>query len=359
MRIHQICARLQQGDAITSNVLNLHRTFLSWGLESHVYAHDEDPRVAHNNEGEDLYRRKFLREKGDLLLYHYSVYNENHRLFLRSRNRKILVYHNITPPRFFAPYSRQIASFCERGIRLLPRLRDCDFAWGVSDFNRRDLVQAGFPPERTGVMPIYMDFSYLTEESPGMTARLRDGRWNILFVGRLVPNKRVDELLRFFVYYHHMVNPNSRLMVIGASWLDSYTRELWDIVEKYRLAGSVMLPGGSLGVSDRDLTSCYRSADLFMTMSEHEGFCVPLVESMREGLPIMAYEAAAVPETLGGCGILFRRNNFPCLAEAVEELRLNASFREGIVAGEKRRFQQFEPQEMERRLRELLAPYLS
>ncbi len=359
MRVHQICARLQQGDAISSNVLNLHRTFLSWGLESHVYAADEDPRLAHLNEGEDLYRRKFMREKKDLLLYHYSVYNENYRLYLRSRNRKVLIYHNITPPRYFAPYSPVIASFCERGLHLLPRLRGCDLALGVSDFNRRDLVKAGFAPERTGVMPIFMDYSYLHDEVPGMRDRLRDGRWNILFVGRLVPNKKVDELLRFFAYYHHMVNPNSRLMVIGASWMDRYTRELWDIIEGYRLADSVVLPGGSLGVSDRELATYYRSADLFITMSEHEGFCVPLVESMREGLPIMAFEAAAVPETLGGSGVLFRRKNFPVLAELVEELRLNVTFREKIVAGERERFWHFHPEKMEDRLRELLGPFLA
>jgi glycosyltransferase involved in cell wall biosynthesis len=208
-------------------------------------------------------------------------------------------------------------------------------------------------------MPIYVDFSYLDEEEPGMRARLRDGRWNILFVGRLVPNKRVDELLRFFVYYHHVVNPGTRLMVIGASWLDGYTRELWRIVEEYRLAGSVMLPGGTMGVSDRELASFYRSADVFMTMSEHEGFCVPLAESMKEGLPIVAYAAAAVPETLGGSGILFTRKAFPHIAEVVEELRLNAAFRERIISGEKRRFEAFRPEAAEERLRAALAPFLS
>lgn len=359
MRVHQICARLQKGDAITNNVLNLHRIFLSWGLESHIYAHENDPRMAVHNEGEGLYRRKYRREKGDLLLYHYSVYCENYRLFLASRNRKILVYHNITPPHFFAPYSRRIASFCEKGLRLLPRLKECDCAWGVSDFNRRDLVAAGFPPERTGVVPVCLDFSYLDEEEPGMRLRLRDGRWNILFVGRLVPNKRVDELLRFFAYYLHMVNPDARLMVIGASWVEDYTRELWRIIEEYRLAGSVILPGGPLGVSDRELASFYRSADVFMTMSEHEGFCVPLVESMLEGLPVVAFAAAAVPETLGGSGILFTRKVFPYVAEVVEELRLNAAFRDKIISGERRRCEAFLPGAAEARLRESLGPFLS
>jgi glycosyltransferase involved in cell wall biosynthesis len=358
-RVHQVCARLQFGDAITNHVLRIHALLLARGIESHVYAHDNDEFHAGDNEGEALYRRSYRRSREDLLIYHYSVYNDNYRLYQGSRNRKVFIYHNITPPGFFEPYHREIATVCRKGLKLLPELRDCDLALGDSDFNRRELVAAGFAGEKSGVLPILLAGEKLERDNPALTERLRSlPETQLLFIGRLVPNKRVEDLLRFFAYYRRVVNLRSRLWVVGSSWSREYNLLLYRTARSLGLTGWVEFPGGSGGVPDPDLTSYLRSADAFVTMSEHEGFCVPLVEAMYHGVPVFAYGAAAIPDTLAGSGVMFNRKNWPYLAEAVEEVLRDEALRRGIVAGQRRRWEELSPARTEEKLFDYLRPFL-
>ncbi|MBC7228930.1 MAG: glycosyltransferase [Actinobacteria bacterium] len=355
MRVHQICARLQFGDAVTGQVLRIHETVKSWGWESHVYTTAHDERMAPLDEGLKAYRGEYLRRKDDLLLYHLSVYDENHRLYLESRNRKVLVYHNITPPEFLEPYDPHLAEVCRRGRELLPALRDCDLALGDSEYNRRELAAAGFPEERTGVLPIFVDLEALGGEyNRPLLRELDDGRVNVLFVGRLVPNKRVEDLIDVFAAYHRGVNAHSRLLLVGTSWSVTYNAELARRVRRHGLQGCVSIPGWSWGVSDEDLRAYYRAARVFVTCSLHEGFCVPLLESMFFRVPVLARHAAAIPFTLGGAGMTFRELDPPLLAEAVEELAFNRELREELAERGRRRLEEFHPEKTARRLRSFL-----
>ncbi len=358
-RVHQLCARLQFGDAVTNHVLRIDELLKARGIESHVYAHDSDAACAPLNEGEGRYRRSFKRKRGDLLIYHYSVYNDNFRLYMGSNNRKVFIYHNITPPEYFEGYSRDIAAVCRRGRELLPELRECDLALGDSDFNRRELVAAGFDEGRSGVLPILLSREKLDVDDPALTARLRalPGA-RFLFVGRLVPNKRVEDLLEFFAHYRRTQDLRARLRVVGSSWSPAYNRLLYSAVRSLGLTGWVDFPGGAAGVSDAELASYLRTADAFVTMSEHEGFCVPLLESMYHGVPVFAYAAAAVPDTLAGSGVMFTRKEWPVLAAAVREVLGDRRLREAVVAGQRRRWEELSPARTEERLFAHLAPFL-
>ncbi len=358
-RVHQICARLQFGDAVTNHVLGIHRLLRERGVESHVYANATDRAHAEDDEGERLYRRAYMRRRDDLLIYHYSVFNENRRLYLRSRNRRVLIYHNITPADYFDPWEENIAAVCRRGREELPRLAGCDLALGVSDFNRRELVEAGFPEERTAVLPVLLDEQRMSRCDGALLERLRsDPSTKLLFVGRLVPNKKIEDLLTFFARYRRVYNWRSRLLVVGSSWSGRYNRFLYATARRLGLAGSVDFPGGARGVSDEELSSYYRGADLYLSMSEHEGFCVPLVEAMYHGLPVFAYAAAAVPETMGGKGVLFYRKDWLRLGAAVEELRCDPGLRERVIEGQRRRYEELSPRRTAERLWELLGPLL-
>lgn len=359
MRVHQVCARLQFGDAVTNHVLRIHELLKARGIESHVYAHDNDAACAGYNEGERLYRRSFSRKREDLLIYHYSVYNDNHRLYLGSRNHKVFIYHNITPPEYFEGYNRDIATVCKKGRELLPELKGCDLALGDSDFNRRELVAAGFAEERSGVLPILLSEEKLDADDPGLTARLSAlPERRFLFIGRLVPNKRVEDLLGFFSFYRREADLRARLWVVGSSWSREYNRLLYSTVRSLGLTGWVDFPGGSRGVPDQGLVSYLRSADAFITMSEHEGFCVPLVESMYSGVPVFAYAAAAVPDTLAGSGVMFTRKEWPVLAAAVEEVFSDGGLRSSIVEGQRRRWEELSPARTGQKLFDHLAPFL-
>lgn len=356
MRVHQLCARLQFGDAVTNQVLRIHEVLRSWGWESHVYATSNDLAMAPVNEGLKAYRR-FMKSRKDILLFHYSIYDDNHRLYQETRNRRVLIYHNITPPEFFEPYDRHLAEVCRRGRELLPRLRKCDLALGDSEHNRQELVKAGFEEGRTGVLPIFLDLERLGGE---FNARLReeldDGRANVLFVGRLVPNKRVEDLIDLFAFYHLRVDIASRLFLVGTSWSLEYTEELARRVRAYGLQGRVSVPGGSEGVSEEDLRAYYRSAHLFVTCSLHEGFCVPLLESMYFRVPILARHAAAIPHTLGDAGVTFEHLDIPLLAEVMREMVDNHELRRALADRMGKRLQEFDGSRTEEKLRGYLEP---
>ncbi len=352
MRIHQLVARLDPGDAISNQALSMHELFRSWGFDSRLYAFDMEDYGKRFAEFDTEYRR-FMEEREDLLVYHFRIYCDNHRYFLESRNRKVLVYHNITPPEFLEHFLPEAARMCRLGRELMPRLRDCDLALGVSEFNRRELVEAGFEESRTGVLPINPPLDKLdrVEEDRALLRRLRDGRTNLLFVGRVVPNKCVEDVIKLFACYHYGVNARSRLLIAGMPQGDRYQDALLSLVEGLGLLDRVHFLGK---VSDSALKSCYLGAHYYVCMSEHEGFCVPLLEAFHFGIPVLAYAAGAVPETMGGAGVLFDRKDHPLLAELLGRLDRDPLMRERIVSAQHRRLEDFHPSLFAQRLREVI-----
>jgi len=356
MRVHQILASLEAGDAVSNQALAIHRLLAGWGFEPRLYAHNMDEFAKARAERDEGYR-PFMHQAEDLLIFHYSIYCDNYRLFLESRNRKVLVYHNITPAEYYRGFSSHLEELCRAGREILPLFSSgCDLALGDSDFNRRELVEAGFPEERTGVLPIHPPLGRLeaVEEDRSLRDLLEDGKVNFLYVGRVVPNKRVDDLIRFFSCYYRGVDSRARLVLAGLP-IGSYLSVLLDLVDDLGLEGRVLFLGK---VSDAALKACYLHSHYYLSMSEHEGFCVPLLESFHFGLPVLAYAAGAVPETMGGAGILFDRKDFPLLAELVNRLQRDPLLRERIVQAQRKRLEDFAPGVFAARLREALRRVL-
>ena len=155
MRVHQMTATLTFGDAVSNDIFEIDRRLKAWGLDGYIYAEHIDPRVADLCHSDAAYAR-FLDETDDLLIYHYSIYTPNLELYKRTRNRKIVIYHNITPPEFFRGIDSGLEAICRTGRLMLGDLRGCELALADSDFNRRELVAAGLPEEDTGVLPIFL-----------------------------------------------------------------------------------------------------------------------------------------------------------------------------------------------------------
>src|SRR6185436_14518363 len=238
----------------------------------------------------------------NLFLHHFSIGSKASRTAFALPDRMALIYHNITPPEYFVGVHRTLARQCFRGRRELHAYVDrCDLALGDSEFNRQDLEGLGFP--RTAVLPVVPGFSHLDREPNWLVAGDFDDDWtNILFVGRVIPNKKIDDLIRFFHAYHTVFNPRSRLLIVGAqSGFDRYLASL------HQLAASLGTDNVEFigHVSDEELLAFYEVADLFLCASEHEGFCVPLVEAFYMEVPVLAYAATAVPATMDGAGVLF------------------------------------------------------
>ncbi len=355
MRAHQMLVRLDAGDAVSNQTLAIHRILVERGIESHIFSDGMDEFGAGYARPSAEYA-PYRSSQEDLLIYHYSIHSESYRDFLQSRNRKVLIYHNITPAEWFLPYDEGIASLCAKGRELLSQMSGADLALGDSDFNRRELVEMGFPEERTGVLPINPPLGRLREggTDPGIQRRLADGLTNLLFVGRMVPNKCVEDLIGLFHFYHRAVNANSRLVLVGL-FFAPYARRLWRLVEELDLEERVLFLGK---VDDCGLRTCYQQAHFYLSMSEHEGFCVPLLEAFSCGLPVFAYAAGAVPETMGSAGVTFEEKSFPLICELLESVRGDPLQRERIVRAQHLRLRDFDEEAFLDRFDATVGPLL-
>jgi glycosyltransferase involved in cell wall biosynthesis len=271
---------------------------------------------------------------------------------------KILQYHNITPAAFFAPYDPGLFRLAALGRRELATLAGrVDLALGDSDFNRRELEALGF--ERTGVMPIAVNTARITDAPPrpALERILSDGLINILFVGRIVPNKKIEDHIRLAELYKRYIDSYYRFIFVGRyDGLPRYYAQVRALVEEYQMLPDRFWFTGP--VPDEDLAAFYRWSDAYVSLSEHEGFCVPLVEAMAADVPIVAYAAGAVPETLGGAGLLFAPKDLEVAAELLGSVVYDRDLRAGVLEGQRRRLKDFAPPRIEARLKETLAPFL-
>jgi glycosyltransferase involved in cell wall biosynthesis len=329
MRIHQVLATLGYGDAIGHEVLGIQRVLRAAGYDSEIFVETADHRLEPMTR--DYRELVDFSHPDNLVLHHFSLGSKASRTAFALPDRMALIYHNITPPQYFVGVHRRLARQCFRGRRELQAYADrCDLAMGDSEFNRQDLEALGFP--RTAVLPVVPDFSNLEREPNWLVARDFDDGWtNIVFVGRVIANKKIDDLIRFFHVYHTVFNPRSRLLIVGAlSGFERYVASL------HQLAATLGTPDVHFvgHVSDEELVAFYDVANLFLCASEHEGFCVPLVEAFYKKVPVLAFAATAVPATMDGAGVLFDDKDPMHVAMLMDEILSNPPLRHRIVEGQ-------------------------
>jgi glycosyltransferase involved in cell wall biosynthesis len=329
IRIHQVLATLGYGDAIGHEVLGIQRALRGHGYESEIFVETADSRL-------EPFTRDYrglidASHPDNLLIHHFSLGSKASRTAFALPDRMALVYHNITPPEYFVGVHRTLARQCFRGRRELRAYAErCDLALGDSEFNRLDLEGLGFP--RTDVLPVVPDFSHLDRTPNWMMADQFDDDWiNVVFVGRVIPNKKIEDVIRFFHAYHEIFNPRSRLLIVGAH--TGYERYLASLHQLAAALGANHVH--FLGhVSDEELVAYYEVADLFLCASEHEGFCVPLVEAFYKGVPVVAYAATAVPDTMDGAGVLYEEKDPRSVAALMDAIVARSDLRDAIVTGQ-------------------------
>jgi glycosyltransferase involved in cell wall biosynthesis len=324
--IHQVLATLGYGDAIGHEVLGIQRVLRGAGYESEIFVETADHRLESLTRD---YRELIDFSRPDnLLIHHFSLGSRASRIAYALPERMALVYHNITPPEYFVGVHRTLARQCFRGRRELRLYAGrCDLALGDSEFNRQDLEALGFT--RTAVLPVVPDFSHLDCAPDDFVARQFDDAWtNILFVGRVIANKKIEDLIRFFHAYQTLFNPRSRLLIVGShGGFERYLAALQQLVAALD-ASNVQFVGQ---VSDEELVAYYEIADLFLCASEHEGFCVPLVEAFYKQVPVLAYAATAVPATMDGAGVLYDDKDPRHVAALMDAVLSNCALEDRIV----------------------------
>ena len=325
--IHQLSVSAAYGDAIGGEIFTIRDALRRTGYESDVFVELVDARMASEVRPYQEYREVSGSE--NVVLLHFSLGSKVSALAREIDDRLVLIYHNITPAEWFAPYALGIARDCQRGRHELAGLAGrTSLALGDSEYNRQELDQLGFAP--TGVLPLIVDLSALDGPAdPMVLRRFDDDRTNLLFVGRCVPNKRLEDLLRMFAYYRRFIDHRSRLILVGEyrSFV-LYFDALQQLASDLRL-DEVYFTGH---VPQAELNAYYRVADCFVCASEHEGFCVPVFEAMYRGLPVVAYSAAAIPFSTGR-GVLLLDDKDPALfAETVSNIVADEGLRGQVLA---------------------------
>jgi glycosyltransferase involved in cell wall biosynthesis len=322
---------LSYGDAIGNEALRIQSILRGQGCESEIFAEAVHPEMSGSAHKLWEYRKASSRE--NLLILHFSIGAGVSTYAYHLPDPILLIYHNITPAHWFAEFHPHLAGLCHHGRRELAAFnRRARLALGDSEFNRSELEALGFRP--TGVLPLMIDPRPLEEEpNPVVLRMFDDAKTNFLFVGRCIPNKRIEDVIKVFCYYQRFIDPNSRLLLVGETHgFERYFDSLVRLVDDLALE-DVVFTGH---VDTDDLAAYYRVADLFLSMSEHEGFCAPLLEAFRFGLPVMAFDAGAVGETLAGAGVLIREKTFDRIAEMAHLLVHDEGLRERVLAEQNR-----------------------
>jgi glycosyltransferase involved in cell wall biosynthesis len=324
--VHQVLASLGYGDAIGHEVLGIQRVLRAAGYESEIFVESADRRV--KDLTVDYLELKDASHPDNILIHHFSIASRSSRIAYALPDRMILVYHNITPPEYFVDVHPQLVQQCFVGRRELALYANrCDLALGDSEYNRQELEAAGFP--RTGVLPVVPDFVHLSGPANSMGARAYDDDWvNLLFVGRMIPNKRIDDLIRWFHAHKKWFNPRSRLLLVGShGGFERYVAMLQEFIARLGTADVHFLGH----VSNEELVAYYEIADAFICASEHEGFCVPLIEAFHMGVPVIAYAATAVPSTMDGGGVLVEDKDPVAVAAVIHAVTTNQELQDQIL----------------------------
>jgi glycosyltransferase involved in cell wall biosynthesis len=328
-RVHQVLATLGYGDAIGHEVLGIQRVLHGAGYESEVFVETADRRLEHLTA--DYREMVGAISPEDVLIHHFSIGSRASRTAYALPGRMALVYHNITPPEYFIGVHKDLVKLCFRGRRELTAYTSrCELALGDSEYNRQELEALGFA--NTGVLPVVPDFTHLDLEPNTMTSESFDDGWtNIMFVGRVIPNKKFEDVIRAFHVYRTRHNPRARLLLVGSyGGFEKYLTMLHALVARLGTPDVHFLGH----VSNEELTALYEIADLFLCASEHEGFCVPLIESFYKRVPVLAFAATAVPATMDGGGVLYETKDPFEVARVMAAILDDADVEDAIVASQ-------------------------
>jgi glycosyltransferase involved in cell wall biosynthesis len=322
VRVDQFVPGFVRHDAIGNHVVQVRRAFREAGFQSDIWGEVIDPRLVHE-------ARSFTRcppepDPDRLILYHASTDSSMAKWLQEAAAAGQAVaidYHNVTPAKYFARWEPPAARSMRLARQQLESLVGTPgLAVADSSYNEDELVQLGF--QETAVCPLLVDLErYHADPDRRTLARLRRRReaggrsW--LFVGRISPNKCQHDVIAAFALYLRLFDPDAHLTLVGGPTSPRYLRALETMIDELGLTTRVEIRAG---LADPSLLAHFVTADVFVCLSEHEGFCVPILEAMELGLPVVAYSAAAVTETVGEAGVLLANKDPLAVACAVGDL---------------------------------------
>ena len=320
--VEQFLPAFHYGDAIGNSTLALHEYLLKKGVESRIISLTIDE----NMEDYAIHYENYVLNENSIKILHFAIPSELTDFFLKVKGIKVMIYHNITPSEFFIDFSDDLVKFTMEGRKHLERLNDCfDLSIAVSNYNAEELRDLNF--KNVKKIPLLVDLDeYKQDFNKPFYDLIKDDRKNIIFVGRISPNKKIEDLIKVIFYYKKYISPSIRLIIAGkTNSLPKYFQAVRDLASRFLLTSEDILFTGHIPFDE--LLSVYKLGDVFLSMSEHEGFCLPLIESSFFGVPVVAYNAGAVSETLKGSGLIFNNKKTELVAGLLENVINNEEIR--------------------------------
>ena len=354
VNINQLTPALHQNDAVGESILEINRTLGGWGHQPGIFSLEVDLPLEGIARGLSEFNN--FDNEDAINILHFAIPSVLTQIFKESKGKKVLIYHNITPSRFFEGINSEMVHIATVGREELSSLVKCtDFALGDSRFNEEELKEYGF--SKTGVFPIPLNPERYDVESiiPLKKMLQRDEYCNILFAGRITPNKKIEDIIKSFYYFKNLFYQESRLIIVGnPSGFEGYDMYLKDLAEKLDL-NDVHFTGK---VDQDELVTYYKIADIFVTMSEHEGFCVPILESFLFGIPVIAYNSTAIPHTMGDGGILVNAKKHREIAGIMSEVCENDDLRKSLIQKQREQLRNFSPDKIKGYLKGIISSFI-
>ncbi len=333
MRIIQVLNHLIYGDGVTNTALFINHVLDSAGIPHRIMTSYKDERIDWD---EEILVMKSVTEnaidENDIVLYHFLGGLGLNRDMENLDRKKILVFHNVTVPDFFRDVDASVYQNCLIGHDDIKYTASRYLrAIVLSDFSRRTLVAGGWKNGDIDTLPLHEVMNSTTSVDDSIISKMGSREWtNILFTGRISPNKKFEDIIRIFEYYQKTRNVKSRLILIGSSQFPSYREALEEYIRSNEIV-NVIFTGH---ITDAERNAYYAAADVFLCMSEHEGFCIPLLEAFQRKIPVIAYRAAAVPDTMGNAGVLVDTKDPETVSREIERLINDKNYRNCIVQGQ-------------------------
>ena len=329
-------------DAIGETVIKIQKRLKILGYDSKIFVEKPIPQTSKIG----IKYTEYKPNNSDLIIYHHSIGSELSDFVSDLKVPKVVCFHNITKPHFFEKYNKTLSLEMEKGLSELQKLvKKFQYVMGSSDYTKQELSKLGFK----NILPFnyFIDLERFNDlKLNSKIIKKYEKTTNVIFVGRKVPNKKIEDLLKVFAYFK-IFNPNSKLFLLGGSWsVESYNEELSQWMEILHLNNNDVIFIDTL--TDEDLATYYKISDIFLCLSEHEGFCIPLVEAMFFKIPIVAFNSTSIPSTLGNSGILLNHKKYPEIAEILHIITTNDEIKRRILEGQNERVKHFTNEKAEK-----------
>ena len=332
--IHQIAAGFAAGDAISLEAVAIRDLCRGMGVASEIYVPAE--RIAPDCRGAVRPLEEYRPGEGELLIFHYSIQSPATEAFRSTPARKVVVYHNITPANYFRAFDEPLAAQLEAARDELAEVaRAADAVWADSAFNAAEIAALGVRGVKTFPL-LFSAGAFDVPADPVVRQGLSGPSKKILFVGRMAPNKCVEELIEAFAWYHKRLERRSELILAGS---ERSCPRYFAMLRMFAAELDLMAVSFVRYASPARLVAYYEAADLFATASRHEGYCLPVVEAMSKGVPVLARNVGGVPEAMDGAGVLFDEATPAELACLMHRLTTDAALRGEVLAAQQTRIQ--------------------